>query len=77
MISKLQVTESKNNCNLPLISVITVVFNSKNLIERTIKSVLYQDYPNIEYIVIDGGSVDGTIEIINSYKYKIKFFITI
>ena len=67
---------SGNKPLYPLISVITVVLNSKNLIEQTIKSVLYQDYPNIEYIVIDGGSVDGTIEIINSYKSKLKFFLS-
>jgi len=59
-----------------LISVITVVFNSKSLIERTIKSVLDQDYPNIEYIVIDGGSVDGTIKILNLYKPRLKHFLS-
>jgi len=76
LISKLQVTESKNNCNLPLISVITVVFNSENFIERTIRSVLEQNYPNTEYIVIDGGSSDRTLEIVNRFKSKIKYFIS-
>ena len=53
------------------ISIITVVFNSQKLIERTIKSVLQQSYAGIEYIIIDGGSIDGTIEIIKKYQSKI------
>ena len=60
----------------PLISIITVVFNSKNLIEITIKSVLEQDYPNIEYILIDGVSNDGTIEKIKKYHNQITHFIS-
>jgi glycosyltransferase involved in cell wall biosynthesis len=57
----------------PKISIITVVFNSKPLLEGTIKSVLEQTYPFIEYIVIDGASTDGTQEIIASYKPKLAF----
>lgn len=62
--------------NCPRISVITVVFNSKDSIEQTILSVLNQTYKNIEYIVIDGGSLDGTIEIVKKYLDKISKFIT-
>lgn len=51
-----------------LISVITVCLNSSATIEKTIKSVLEQTYDNFEYIIIDGGSKDKTIEIINKYK---------
>src|SRR6187402_2271204 len=55
----------------PLISIVTVVYNAKETIERTIKSVISQSYKNIEYIVIDGGSTDGTLDIINKYKSDI------
>jgi glycosyltransferase involved in cell wall biosynthesis len=50
--------------NLPLISIITVVFNDKEFLEETINSVINQTYPNIEYIIIDGASTDGTLEIL-------------
>jgi glycosyltransferase involved in cell wall biosynthesis len=52
----------------PKISIITVVFNSKDFIERTIKSIQNQGYRNIEYIVIDGASKDGTLGLIEKYK---------
>ena len=58
------------------ISVITVCYNAVSGIERTIKSVLNQTYEHLEYIVIDGGSTDGTIEVINRYKDKIAYFIS-
>jgi glycosyltransferase involved in cell wall biosynthesis len=60
----------------PLISVVTVVFNGENHIERTIKSVINQKYDNVEYIVIDGGSVDGTVDIIKKYDKQIDFWIS-
>ena len=57
--------------NKPKISIITVVYNGVFLIERTIKSILSQTYTNIEYIIIDGASTDGTLELIEKYKSKI------
>jgi len=57
--------------NSLLVSIITVVLNRKKTIEDAIKSVLSQNYSNIEYIVIDGWSRDGTLEVINKYKDKI------
>ena len=55
----------------PKLSIITVSFNCISEIENTILSVINQDYPNIEYIVIDGGSTDGTVEIIRKYSDRI------
>ena len=60
----------------PLISIITTVLNNKETIEDAIKSVLNQTYPNIEYIIVDGGSTDGTIEVINKYRKNISKFIS-
>lgn len=57
-----------------LITVITVSLNSVKTIEKTILSVLNQTYKNIEYIIIDGGSTDGTLEIIEKYKNKISHY---
>ncbi len=58
------------------ISIITVVYNGEAFLEECIKSVLAQDYPNIEYILIDGGSSDGTLKIIENYKNNINHFIS-
>lgn len=55
----------------PILSVITVVYNNVDDIERTLLSVINQTYPNIEYIVIDGASTDGTLQIIEKYKDRI------
>ncbi len=60
----------------PLISIITVVFNGEMTIGETIKSVLRQPYPHIEYIVIDGGSNDGTVDIIKSFESQIDFWVS-
>jgi glycosyltransferase involved in cell wall biosynthesis len=53
----------------PLVTVITVVYNGQEYLEDAIKSVIGQSYPNIEYIVIDGGSTDGTLDIIHNVLY--------
>lgn len=55
----------------PLVSIITVCFNAVNDIEETIQSVINQTYENIEYIIVDGGSKDGTIDIIQKYESHI------
>ena len=61
---------------LPLITVITVVFNGANTIRDTIESVLKQGYGNIEYIVVDGGSSDGTIEVLRQYDHVIDYWLS-
>lgn len=62
--------------SLPLISIITVSLNAEMFIEQTIQSVLNQTYKNIEYIIVDGGSTDRSVEIINKYKKYIAHFIS-
>lgn len=62
--------------NKPLLSVITVCFNSAKTIEKCVLSVLEQDYDNVEYIVIDGGSTDGTIDILRKYEDAIDYIIS-
>ena len=53
------------------VSIITITYNSAETIEDTIQSVLSQDYPNIEYIIVDGASKDRTLEIVEQYKNSI------
>ena len=60
----------------PLISIITAVLNGDKTLERTIQSVIDQDYKNIEYIIIDGGSTDGTLDIIKKYDHAIDYWMS-
>lgn len=63
------------NFNLKL-SIITITFNSNRYLEQTISSVINQSYKNIEYIIIDGGSTDNTLDIIKKYESKINYWIS-
>ena len=60
----------------PKISIITITYNSDATIEETIRSVTMQDYPALEYVIIDGGSTDGTLDIIQKYRDQIQIVVS-
>ncbi len=62
--------------NPPKVTIITVAYNAQATIEATILSVLAQSYKSLEYIIIDGGSTDGTLQIIKKYEDKISKYIS-
>jgi glycosyltransferase involved in cell wall biosynthesis len=60
----------------PKISLVTPVFNSAHYLEATIRSVLGQQYPNLEYVIVDGGSTDGSIEILSTYESQLHTWVS-
>jgi len=74
-IKNLPITNNQYT-NLPLITIITVVYNGEKYLEETIQSVINQTYPDVEYIIIDGGSTDGTLDIIKKYEDKIDYWVS-
>lgn len=65
-----KVSPRKNKSSLPRISIITPSYNQAEFIKKTIKSVIRQRYPNLEYWIFDGGSTDGSVKIIKQYAKK-------
>jgi glycosyltransferase involved in cell wall biosynthesis len=68
--------EKQSKPLLPLVSIITIVRNGESILEKTILSVLEQSYDNIEYIIIDGDSTDGTLDIIRKYEDSIAYWLS-
>ena len=60
----------------PRITMVTPVYNGARYIEETIRSIVHQGYPNLEYIVVDGGSNDGTVDIIRKYEKYISWWVS-
>ena len=69
-------TAARENLQEPIVSVITAVFNGVGTIRECMESVLSQDYPYIEHIIIDGGSTDGTVDVLREYENRLALWIS-
>jgi glycosyltransferase involved in cell wall biosynthesis len=67
---------AEGNPEFPLVTIITAVFNGEAVLESCLQSVFSQDYPNIEHIVVDGGSTDGTISLLRRYEDRLALWVS-
>ena len=71
-----EVNNLSHQSTLPLVTIITVVFKGEKHLEQTIQSVVNQTYNNVEYIIIDGGSTDGTLDILLKNEERIDYWVS-
>src|SRR3569832_1267541 len=74
--SRLQGVNKKSEPGKPLLTVITVVFNGAATLENAIQRVARQTYDNVEYVIIDGASADGTLDIIKKYEHTFVYWLS-
>lgn len=67
---------SDKNLSYPKLTIITASYNGAKTLEKSINSVLNQNYPNLEYIIIDGGSTDGTVDVIKRYERHLSYWVS-
>ncbi|MCU7950691.1 MAG: glycosyltransferase [gamma proteobacterium symbiont of Bathyaustriella thionipta] len=75
-VQVLDYSKESDKIKQPVVTIITVVYNAAEELEKTIKNILSQDYKNIEHIIIDGGSTDNTVEVIKENQKKIDYWIS-
>ena len=66
----------RDRADMPLVSVVTVTLDCEDVLEETLRATLAQDYPNIEVLVVDGGSTDATLDVIKTHESEIDLWLS-